>query len=115
MTHIRRIYCMIENIKDRYAFVTNNEDETQCIGIKGGTFEGVIYKYGKVSIPDPDELNKKSDLPLSFHYDIVDNNSIPKEWFAEEFNTLAGDILVDILEEQMKEGTVQFANTDSED
>lgn len=106
---------MEKNIKDRYAFVTNNEDETQCVGIKGGTFEGVIYKYGKVSIPDPEELGEKSDLPLSFHYDIVDNNSIPKEWFAEEFNNLIGDILVDILDSQLKEGTVQFANTDTED
>ena len=99
---------MAKNIKDSYTFVTNNKDETQCIGIKGGTFEGVIYKYGKVSIPDPEKLDKKSDLPLSFHYDIVDNNSIPKEWFAEEFNNLIGDILVDILDDQLKEGSVNF-------
>ena len=58
---------MEKNIKDRYAFVTNNEDETQCVGIKGGTFEGVIYKYGKVSIPDPEELGEK----VTCHYHFI--------------------------------------------
>ena len=99
---------MAKNIKDSYTFVTNNRDETQCIGINGGTFEGVIYKYGKVSIPDPEKLDKKSDLPLSFHYDIVDNNSIPVEWFNEEFNTLIGDILVDIIDDQIKNVNVNI-------
>ena len=99
---------MIENIKDRYTFVTNNTDEIQCIGIKGGRFEGVIYKYGNVSIPNPDEMKGKRDLPLKFHYDIVDNNSLPKEWFNEEFNTLIGDILVDIIDDQIENGNVSI-------
>ena len=99
---------MAKNIKDSYTFVTNNKDETQCIGIRGGRFEGVIYKYGDVSIPNPDEMKGKSDLPLKFHYDIVDNNSLPVEWFNEEFNTLIGDILVDILADQLKNGNVNI-------
>ena len=79
---------MAKNIKDSYKFVTNNNDETQCIGLThdAGRFQGVIYKYGKVSVPDPEEMKTKSDLPLSFHYDIVDNNSLPKEFFNEDFN-----------------------------
>jgi adenine-specific DNA methylase len=99
---------MIENIKDRYTFVSNNMDETQCIGIRGGRFEGVIYKYGDVSIPNPDKMKDKRDLPLKFHYDIVDNNSLPVEWFNEEFNTLIGDILVDIIDDQIENGNVNI-------
>ena len=99
---------MIENIKDRYTFVTNNMDETQCIGIRGGRYEGVVYKYGNVSIPNPDEMKGKSDLPLRFHYDIVDNNSLPIEWFNEEFNNLIGDILVDIIDNQIENGNVSI-------
>ena len=99
---------MIENIKDRYTFVSNNKDETQCVGIRGGRFEGVIYKYDNVSIPNPDEMKGKSNLPLKFHYDIVDNNSLPKEFFNEDFNNLIGDILVDILDDQLQGGKVNF-------
>ncbi len=108
---------MTDNIKDKYKWITNNSDETQCIGLtpETNTFQGVIYKYTKVSIPNPDEMKDKRDLPLRFEYDIVDSNSLPKEWFAEEFNTLIGDILVDILEDQVREGKVQFANLISED
>ncbi len=108
---------MTDNIKDKYKWITNNSDETQCIGLtpETNTFQGVIYKYTKVSIPSPEEMKDKRDLPLRFEYDIVDSNSLPKEWFAEEFNTLAGDILVDILEDQVREGKVQFANIISED
>lgn len=108
---------MTDNIKDKYKWITNNSDETQCIGLtpETNTFQGVIYKYTKVSIPNPEEMKDKRDLPLRFEYDIVDSNSLPKEWFAEEFNTLIGDILVDILEDQVREGKVQFANLISED
>ena len=108
---------MTDNIKDKYKWITNNSDETQCIGLtpETNTFQGVIYKYTKVSIPSPEEMKDKRDLPLRFEYDIADSNSLPKEWFAEEFNTLAGDILVDILEDQVREGKVQFANIISED
>ena len=60
-------------------------------------------------------MKGKSDLPLRFEYDIVDSNNLPEEWFAEQFNNLAGDILVDILEDQVREGKVQFANLISED
>jgi hypothetical protein len=53
-------------------------------------------------------MKGKSDLPLKFYYDIVDNNSLPVEWFNEEFNTLIGDILVDILENQIENGNVSI-------
>ena len=100
----------MENVKQLYQYVSNNKEETQCIGLteKAGQFQGVVYKYGKVTIPDPNELSGESDLPLSFHYDIVDNNSLPKEYFNEDFNNLIGDILVDILDDQLKEGNINF-------
>lgn len=100
---------MRENIREYYTYVTNNAEETQCIGLtpKAGTFQGVVYKYGKVAIPE--EINGKSDLNLRFDYDIVDNNSLPPEWLkAEEFHTLIGDILVDILDQQLEKGNLQF-------
>jgi len=98
------------SVKEKYKYVTNNKEETQCIGLtqESGVYQGVIYKYGQVSIPDPEEMKSKSDLPLSFHYDIVDNNSLPKEYFNEDFNNLIGDILVDILDDQLKEGNINF-------
>ena len=100
------------NIKDRYVFVTDNKDNWQCIGIRGGQFDGVIYKYGKITIPKPPEEDIEKDLTLKFEYDIVSTNNLPAEWFGEEFFNLIGDILVDILDHRMKEGTLEYVTND---
>ena len=102
----------MSNIKDRYVFVTDNENNWQCIGIRGGQFDGVVYKYGKITIPEPPEENIEKDLTLKFEYDIVSTNNLPSEWFGEEFFNLIGDILVDILEERVKEGTLEYVTND---
>ena len=102
----------MSNIKDRYVFVTDNEDNWQCIGIRGGQFDGVVYKYGKITIPEPPEENIEKDLTLKFEYDIVSTNNLPAEWFGEEFFNLIGDILVDILDQRMKEGTLEYVTND---
>ena len=86
------------NIKDRYTFVTDSKNPWTCIGIKGGKFDGVVYKYGKVTLPEKE--NEDGTLPFQFEYDIVDNYNVPKEEFNEEFFELIGDILVDIIENQ---------------
>ena len=86
------------SIRDQYVFITNKNEEMQLIGIRKGKFEGVVYKYGKVSLG---EENKDGNLPFKFEYDILDNNMIPREEFNDEnFFKLIGDILVDIIDRQ---------------
>ena len=102
----------MSNIRDRYVFVTDNEDNWQCIGIRGGQFDGVIYKYGKITIPEPPEEDIEKDLTLKFEYDIISTNNLPAEWFGEEFFNLIGDILVDILDQRMREGTLEYVTND---
>ena len=86
------------SIRDQYVFITNKNEEMQLIGIRKGKFEGVVYKYGKVSLG---EENKDGNLPFKFEYDILDNNMIPREEFDDEnFFKLIGDILVDIIDRQ---------------
>ena len=86
------------SIKDQYVFITNKDEDMQCIGIRKGKFEGVVYKYGKVSLG---EENKDGNLPFRFEYDILDNNMIPREEFDDDnFFKLLGDILVDIIDRQ---------------
>jgi len=86
------------SIKDQYVFITNKDENMQCIGIRKGKFEGVVYKYGKVSLG---EETKDGNLPFRFEYDILDNNMIPRTEFDDEnFFKLLGDILVDIIDRQ---------------
>jgi hypothetical protein len=101
----------MDNIKDRYTYVTDNENPWTCIGIKGGIYDGVVYKYGKVSLPEK-ELDDGS-LPFQFEYDIVDSNGLEKVVFKNDFFKLIGDILVDIIDEQMKENSLEYISTDN--
>ena len=89
----------MNDIKDRYTFVTQEGQNWTCIGIRGGKFDGVIYKYGKVSVSE--EEDEKGNLPFRFEYDILDNNMIPRaEFDDDDFFKLLGDILVDIIDRQ---------------
>ena len=87
-------------IRDKYVYLTTEKEEQTCIGIKGGKFAGVVYKYGKVSFAKEEDEN--GNLPMQFQYDIVDNNGIPREQFNDEFFNLIGDILVEVMDEQTK-------------
>ena len=96
----------MSDIKDRYMFVSRKDEDFASIMIKDGKFKDVIYNYGKVSIPEEDNLNEDGTLPFRFEYTIIDNVGIPRENFGEDFFTLIGDILVDIIDEQSEEDNV---------
>ena len=87
-------------------------DQT-CIGINTGKYKGVVYKYGKVSLGETDA---KERLPFRFEYDILDNNGIEKKEFNDEFFTLIGDILVNIIDEQVgrDNGTIEQYNREND-
>ena len=97
------------SIRDKFVYVTTKEQDQTLIGIKEGKFAGVVYKYGKVSFAK--EEDKNGNLPMQFQYDIVDNNGIQREQFDNEFFKLIGDILVEVIEEQTKNESVDRKNS----
>ena len=102
----------MSDIKGRYMFVSREDEDFASIMIKDGKFKDVIYNYGKVSIPEEDNLNEDGTLPFRFQYTIIDNVGIPRENFGEDFFTLIGDILVDIIHEQSEEDNVKYVTDD---
>ena len=102
----------MSDIKNRYMFVSQENEDFASIMIKDGKFKDVIYNYGKVSIPEEDNLNEDGTLPFRFEYNIIDNVGIPRETFGEDFFTLIGDILVDIIHEQSEEDNVKYVTDD---
>ena len=87
-------------------FVSQAKDEWASVCIKGGKFDGVIYNYGKVSVPKKE--NDNGTLPFRFEYNIIDNVGISREEFGEEFFIILGDILVDIIDDQLKENKLGY-------
>ena len=100
----------MSDIKSKYMFVSQVEDEWASVCIKGGKFDGVIYNYGKVSVPKKE--NDDGTLPFRFEYNIIDNVGISREEFNEDFFRLIGDILVDIINEQIEEDNFEYTSND---
>ena len=94
-----------------YKFVENKDKTWTGIGLteEAGKYQGVVYEYGKVSIIENEE---KTSATLQFDFNVLDSNGLPKEMFGEDFYQVIGDVLQDILREQLNEGQLQYVNTD---
>ena len=58
------------------------------------------------------EENAEGNLPLSFEYSIVDDYGIPEEELRDDFRDLLGDILVDIMDEQLEKDNFEYVSDD---
>ena len=101
----------MSKIKSKYTFVSQEGDTWANVCIREGKFKDVIYNYGKVSINHREE-NDDGSLPFRFEYTIIDNASLQREEFGEEFFMMIGDILVDIIDDQLKENSLGYIAND---
>jgi len=89
----------------RYAFAQRQGDDFSCIKIMDGQFEGIIYKYNNVKLSQTE--NADGELPLKFTYDIMANPN-DEDIKSIDFRNYIGDILVEVMEEQLKNGKIIF-------
>ena len=96
--------------KKKYKFIQNKTAKWQGIGLtkEAGFYQGVVYRYGQVQPIEEDDR-----LRLKFEWQILDSNGLAKEHFGDEFFNLIGDILHDIMENQLEDGSLQYVNTDN--
>ena len=96
-------------ISKKYQYVQNKGAKSQGIGLtkEAGFYQGVVYRYGKVTPIEEDDK-----LRLQFDWEILDSNGLGKEYFKDDFFNLIGDILYDIMEKQLEDGSLQYVNTD---
>jgi hypothetical protein len=93
---------------ENYTYVSRGKDKWASILITKGDYEGVIYQYGEISIAQHE--NENGELPLSFKFYVVDYNNHNEEELnaSEEFKNTLGDILVEILDEQLEAGNLEY-------
>ena len=95
-------------IEKKYKLVQNKDAKWQGIGLtkEAGFYQGVVYRYGKVTPIEEDDK-----LRLKFDWEILDSNGLGKEYFNEDFFNLIGDVLYDIMDKQLEDGSLQYVNT----
>ena len=104
---------MNDPITKKFVFLTNEKHRNQTlIGLTDETkYSGVVYKYGKVTLPDETKLTQEKHLNLKFDYDILDTNGVSKEILeSKEFHKLIGDILYHVIIAQAEDGSIEPDN-----
>ena len=88
--------------------MSKGDDDWASVMIKDGKYEGIIYQYGKVSVAESEDEN--GNMPLSFKYNIIDYSGHNQEDLESsvEFKNTLGDILVEILDEQLEADNLEY-------
>ena len=86
----------------RYIFAQRQDDDFSCIKLLEGQYEGIIYKYDQVKFSTTE--NATGQIPLKFTYDIMVNPN-KEDVKSDDFRNYIGDILIECVEEQLKNGT----------
>jgi hypothetical protein len=91
----------------RYTYAQREGEEFSCIKLTEGKYKDVVYHYGKVGFAKDE--NKDGTLPMKFDYTIKQNpNNLDLNENVDFLNYI-GDILIEILEQQLKDGTAVIA------
>ena len=86
---------------DDYVFVEKPGEDFTGLKLISGPFASIVYKYGNVGFR-PESEAVDGALPMVFDYTVIENK-IEADTDSQEFINHIGDILVILLEEQMKE------------
>jgi len=86
-----------------YTFVQKEGDDFTCLKLLSEKYDGIIFKYGNVGF-GPKE-NEDGTLPLIFDYDIIRNPNKKELGDETEFVNHIGDILLELMEKQLQDGT----------
>ena len=100
-----------------YYYVTHKETQQQAYRIADGKFSGVVWLYNDVKFPihnedgaliDPEDA---AEIPLTFGYDVL-YNPTDEEVITEEFESVIGDILLNVIEESLEHDQINI-NTEN--
>ena len=88
----------------RYVFAQRPDDDYTCIKLVEDKYKDIIFKYGNVGFKPVEDDEKMSVI---FDYNVLKNpNDI--DYDTQEFIDYIGDILIEQLDKQIKNGTAVF-------
>ena len=91
----------------RYVFAQQEGKDYSCVKLTEGKFKDVIYHYGRVAFAPESEKLPDGRLPMKFDYDVIFNPH-ETDLDKQEFIDYIGDILIEQLDKQIKNGTAVF-------
>ena len=99
--------------REDYVFVEKPGEDFTAIKLISGPYASIVLKYGNVGFRPEEEKTPDGALPMVFDYTVIENR-IEADTDSQEFINHIGDILVVLLEEQMKEREEQGLTFDKD-
>ena len=90
----------------RYTFAQRQQDDYTCIKLTEGKYKDIIYSYGKVGFKPKGDSDQ---MGVIFDY-TIQRNPNDVDWDNQDFIDYIGDVLVEIMDKQLKEGKINFSN-----
>ena len=103
-----------------YYYVSHKDTNQQGYRINEGKYSGIVWAYHNVKFPmytDEDEmveLSKAEEIPLTFDCELL-YNPTDEDLSTGEFEATVGDILMNIIDESLKNDTVKFRSDDTDE
>jgi len=88
--------------QEDYVFVEKPGEDFTGIKLISGPYASIVLKYGNVGFRPVSEKTPDGALPMVFDYTVIENK-IGADTDSQEFINHIGDILVVLLDEQLKE------------
>ena len=92
--------------REDYVFVEKPGEDFTALKLISGPFSSIVYKYGKVGFRPECEKTPEGALPMVFDYTIIENK-IDADTDSQEFINHIGDILVVLLDEELKDRKIK--------
>ena len=88
--------------REDFVYVEKPGEDFTAIKLISGPFASITYKYGDVAFAPESEKQPDGTLPMKFDYTVMENN-IEADTESQEFIDHIGDILVVLLDDNLKE------------
>ena len=86
--------------REDFVYVEKAGEDFTGLKLISGPFASIVYKYGNVGFaPESEAID--GALPMKFDYTVIENR-IEADTDSQEFINHIGDVLVVLLEEQLK-------------
>ena len=101
-----------------YYYVTHKDTNREGYRINDGKYSGIVWAYHNVKFPmytdegvmvDPSQAE---EIPLTFDCEVL-YNPTEEDLSTGEFEATVGNILMNIIDESLKNDTVKFRSDDS--
>jgi len=97
----------------KFNYIENRETGETAYIIKEGKYDGVIYTYTDIKLPEIDG-NSAKEIPVKFNYQVLKNSTDEVLTDNVEFGNIIGEIMLEILDDALANDTVNYENRNND-